>query len=92
MENIGVKDPKTGRLDIDRITTDISSSQRSKIFLIKEIVMELENKIGKQIPIEDVIKTAIEKGMKGSEAEEVIEKLKSSGDLFEPRRGLISRL
>jgi replicative DNA helicase Mcm len=88
---IGV-DPETGKIDIDRIVTGIPASQRNKIVIIKEIIAELENKIGKTIPIEDIIKEAADKDMEEDKVEEVIEKLKRSGDIFEPRRGFIQRI
>ncbi|MEM3126878.1 MAG: minichromosome maintenance protein MCM, partial [Candidatus Woesearchaeota archaeon] len=91
LQQVGV-DPETGKIDIDRITTGISTSQRSKIFTIKEIIVELENKIGKTIPLEDVVAAAKEKGIDEAELEEIIERLKRSGDIFEPRRNFISRI
>ena len=53
--------------------------------------MELENKIGKTVPIEDIVRESEEKGIKADKVDEAIEKLKRSGDLFEPRRGFIQR-
>ncbi len=85
-------DQETGKFDIDRISTGITASQRSKISQIREIINELEEKLGKTIPIEDVIKLASERGIDEHEVEETIEKLKRSGDLYEPRHGLISRI
>ena len=91
LSQIGI-DPETGKIDIDRITTGITASQRSKISTIREIIEELENSIGKNIPIEDIIKEAKEKGVPVDITEEVLEKLKRSGDLFEPKRGFIQRI
>ncbi|MEA3430452.1 MAG: minichromosome maintenance protein MCM [Nanoarchaeota archaeon] len=91
LSQVGI-DPETGKIDIDRISSGITSSQRNKIFTIKEIILELENKIGKTIPIEDIAKECGEKGISDSDVDEVIEKLKRSGDLFEPRRGFVSRI
>ncbi len=85
-------DKETGRIDIDRISTGIGASQRSKIFAIREIVQDLEAVHGKMIPSEDVIKAASEKGITENEAYEIIEKLKRQGDIYEPRRGFISRI
>ena len=85
-------DRETGKIDIDRISTGISSSERNKIVMIKEIISELENKLGKIIPIEDVIKDAGTKGIERSKVEETVEKLKRSGDIFEPRRGFVQRI
>ncbi len=91
LTQIGV-DPETGQIDIDRITTGITASQRSKIMTIKEIIDDLENTLGKTIPIEDILKEAKDKGVPEDQVEEVLEKLKRSGDIFEPRRGFIQRI
>ncbi|MBW3019239.1 minichromosome maintenance protein MCM [Candidatus Woesearchaeota archaeon] len=86
-------DEKTGTFDVDRIATNIPASSRNKIVQIKEIVADLEKATGaKMVPIDDIMKAADEKGMSESEAEEVIQKLKRSGDFFEPKRGFISRI
>jgi replicative DNA helicase Mcm len=85
-------DEETGTIDIDRIATSMPASQRNKIIAIKEILVDLENKIGKTIPLEDVVAAAKEKNFNEAEVEEVIQKLKNSGDIFEPRHGFISRI
>jgi replicative DNA helicase Mcm len=85
-------DPETGKIDIDRITTGVTTSQRAKIFNVKDIIVELENKIGKTIPIEDIIKECEARGIKEDDVEESLEKLKRSGDIFEPKVGFISRI
>jgi len=85
-------DKETGKIDIDKIATGISASQRTYIVLVKDIIVELENKLGKTIPIEDVIQEAKNRGVDSDTAEEVIEKLKRAGDIFEPRHGFISRI
>jgi len=91
LSQIGV-DPKTGKIDIDRIATGISASQRSSIMMVKEIIHELEAKLGKTIPIEDVQKEANERGIDSEAVEEAIEKLKRSGDIFEPKRGFVAKI
>ncbi|MFC1691564.1 minichromosome maintenance protein MCM [Nanoarchaeota archaeon] len=91
LAQIGV-DPETGKIDIDRISSGISASQRGKIFQMKELITELEDKIGKSIPTDDIIKAATDRGIPEEQAEESIEKLKRSGDIYEPRRGFISRI
>lgn len=89
---IGV-DPETGKIDIDRITTGVSATERSKIITIKEIIKDLEGKLGiKTIPIDDVMREASSKGLEEDKVEEAIEKLKRSGDLFEPKRGFLQRI
>jgi len=91
LKQIGL-DRETGKIDIDRITTGITATQRSNVMIIKEIISDLENKLGKTIPLDDIMKDASDKGMDSDKVEEIIEKLKRSGDLFEPRRGFIQRI
>ena len=85
-------DKETGKIDIDRIATGVSASSRNHISMLKEIMNDLEAKVGKTIPIEDVLNEARARGMEEDKVEEAIERLKRSGDLFEPRRGFLSKI
>ncbi len=91
LQQIGI-DPETGKMDIDRFTIGISTSQRNKIHVVKTIIADLENTLGKVIPVEDVVGAAEEKGLEASEIEDIIERLRRSGDVFEPKRGFIQRI
>ncbi len=92
LEQVGL-DPETGKIDIDRIMTGITTSERAKLVGVREIITELEKNLqNKVIPIEEIIRVAQEKGLKEELVLESIEKLKRSGDLFEPRKGHISRI
>tara|TARA_Y100000310_G_scaffold345857_1_gene471563 strand:+ start:12583 stop:17358 length:4776 start_codon:yes stop_codon:yes gene_type:complete len=85
-------DRETGKIDIDRIATGIGATERNYIIGVKEIIKELEAGFENSIPIEEIVKSAKEKGISSEKVDETIEKLKRSGDLFEPRRGHISKL
>tara|TARA_B100001971_G_scaffold215060_1_gene256934 strand:+ start:3689 stop:5722 length:2034 start_codon:yes stop_codon:yes gene_type:complete len=85
-------DKETGKIDIDRIATGISASQRSHISIVKEIISDLESKVGKTIPIDDIIEEAKSKDITEEKVEEVLEKLKRVGEVFEPRRGFLSKI
>ena len=85
-------DRETGKIDIDRIATGVSASTRSHILTVKEIINELESKIGKTIPIDDVVVAAKERDISEDKVEEILEKLKRVGEIFEPRHGFLSRI
>jgi replicative DNA helicase Mcm len=85
-------DKETGKIDIDRIATGIGASRRERIYTIKEIIKGLEAQVGKMVPQEDIQKAAQEKGISSSDVEEILEKLKREGDLYEPRFGFFSRV
>ncbi|HII66261.1 TPA: minichromosome maintenance protein MCM [Candidatus Woesearchaeota archaeon] len=85
-------DKETGKIDIDRIATGVGASQRNNILIVKEILNDLEARSGKTISIEDVVQEARTRGLDSEKVEEAIEKLRRTGDIFEPRRGFISKL
>ncbi len=85
-------DTETGKFDIDRITTGITASARTNISVIKEIITELEKVVGKTIPIDDIIREAEIKNVSADKTQEILDKLKRSGDLFSPRHGFISKI
>ena len=90
MKQVGY-DEETKSFDIDRITTGISASKRSKIIIVREAIERLVLKLGKQIPEEELIKE-IGTLVSPIELEEALNQLSKSGDIFKPRKGLIQRL
>ncbi|MBI3052187.1 hypothetical protein HYY74_07090 [Candidatus Woesearchaeota archaeon] len=84
-------DRKTGQIDIDRISTGIPASERSRIYAVRDIIKELESKIGNLIPVEDILKIALDKGIAETDVEQLIEKLKRDGDIYEPKPGFVRR-
>lgn len=90
LKEVGV-DLETGRFDIDKIESGITATQRNKIRIILELVSDLQAEAkDKTASIDDVLAAAEEEGI--TEAEEIINKLKRGGELFEPRTGFIRRV
>ena len=88
------KDAETGKIDVDRLSgSKLTVSQRSSISQIKEIINALEEQLNaKIIPVENIIAAAKEKNISPDKVEETLEKLRRSGDVFEPKKGFIQRL
>ncbi len=84
-------DEETKTFDIDKVTTGISSSKRSKIIVVKEIISMLESRLGKLIPMEELEK-AVEEKISKEELEDVLNQLYKSGEVFKPRKGFIQRI
>jgi len=91
MQAVGT-DPETGKFDIDRITTGITATQRSHISIMRQVIEDLTEKYGKVLPVQDVINNAVDTGMENSKAREILEALKSKGDIFEPKHGFIQKV
>ena len=83
-------DYESKTFDIDRITTGITSSDRNKIFSVRDTITKLENSLGKMIPIEEIEKE-LEGKLTKEEIEEALGKLNTQGDIFKPRRGYVGR-
>ncbi len=85
-------DPDTGKIDIDRAEGGVSSSKRSKIRIVMDALDELENTVGKNIPISDLISSLEEEGIDEHSAESIVREMKNKGMLFEPRSGYIQKI
>ena len=85
-------DEETGKIDIDRIGSGTSTSERNRFSTIRTIISNLEEEFGKHIPIEKIQNEAANKNIVEEKFDESINKLKRSGDISEVRRGFISRI
>ncbi|MBS3174334.1 ATP-binding protein [Candidatus Woesearchaeota archaeon] len=85
-------DPETGQIDIDRVSGGITASTRGAVLSIREIIYNFEAKGIKPVSIDEIMAEAASKGIEETKVEEAINHLKKSGDIFEPKRGFISRV
>jgi replicative DNA helicase Mcm len=83
-------DYESKTFDIDRGTGGMAASQRNKVFIVRDVITQLESRLGKMIPVEEIEKE-LEGKMSKDEIEEAITKLDISGVLFRPRRGYVGR-
>ena len=83
-------DYESRTLDIDKIGGRFTTSQRSKIFKVRDIIDELESKVGKMIPREELEKELGEELSK-SEIDDAITKLEINGVIFKPQKGYIQK-
>ena len=83
-------DEESQSFDIDKMTTGITSSKRGKILSVREAISQLESKIGKLIPLEEIQKV-LEGRITNMELEDALSQLAKSGDIFHPKKGFIQR-
>jgi replicative DNA helicase Mcm len=84
-------DYETKSFDIDRIGSRITSSQRSKIFMVRDLITELEGKIGKMIPIEEVEKE-LEGKLTKDEINDALIQLERESIIYKPKTGFIQKV
>ena len=90
LEKIGI-DPKTGELDIDRITTGVTASTRNQYKVIQQIIDRLE--IEKpEINYDDICAEAEKQKLNRNDVMKVLDKLKQEGIIFEPRKNIYKKL
>lgn len=82
-------DPDTGMIDVDRSEGAVTSAERSRIRIILDIIDEM-SATKKEILVEDIIKTAKKEDVE--DVEEILEKLKREGMLFEPSPGYVQKV
>lgn len=81
-------DYESKTFDIDRISGKFSSSQRSRIFTVKEAITALESKMGKMIPYEE-LENELEGKMSKDELDEIINRLIKDNEIYRPKKGYI---
>jgi len=81
-------DYESKSFDIDKISGKFSSAQRNKIMTVKEVIVALSSKLGKEIPVEEIEEELMEK-MTKEEIDDAIEKLITSGEIYRPKRGYV---
>jgi len=86
LKDIGV-DPETGQFDADVVETGTSKSQRDRIKNIKGLIADIEEEYQEGAPVDEVLDRAGEIGMDPGKAEGEIEKLRTKGEVYEPKQG-----
>jgi len=84
-------DYESKTFDIDRVSGRFSSSQRNKVFTVRDTITELEGRMGKLIPVEEIEKELEDKLTK-EEIDEAITKLDINGVIFRPKKGYVQRV
>ncbi|MEW6069110.1 MAG: minichromosome maintenance protein MCM [Candidatus Thermoplasmatota archaeon] len=80
-------DKETERFDIDKIVTGITASQRGRLMNIFDIVRDLASKDLEGASYQDILAGAAKVGIAESKVEEVIDRLKREGRIYERRPG-----
>ena len=84
-------DYESKTFDIDKITLGRTASQRNKVFIVRDLITELEDKMGKLIPIEEIEKEIKDKLTK-TELDDAINELVKNSIIFKPRRGYVQKM
>ena len=84
-------DYETKTFDIDKISSRFSSSQRGKVFTVRDVISDLANKVGELIPVEEIEKE-LEGKMSKEEITDAITELEKNSIIFKPRRGYVQKM
>lgn len=82
-------DRVTGKIDIDRLVSKMSASQRSSSDIIIKAIRDMEAEGTSTVNKDALIQRAVSMGLPRERAEEVIDKLLAEGILYSPREGKI---
>ncbi len=84
--NQTIKDPETGQLDSDIISTGMGKSQRERVKAVMQAILTLQGSNGNDVPLDLIVQTLEAEGLKKEFIEDAIKRLKSAGDLIETGR------
>jgi len=84
-------DRVTGKIDIDRLVSTMSASQRSSSDIILKAMKDIESEGSSVVSEEELITRVETMGLSRERAEEVIKKLLAEGILFNPSHGKLKR-
>ncbi len=92
LEQVGF-DEETGEIDIDKISGKIKSSQRNKIFIVRDTIYSLSKELGEaeSIPVEK-IEEKLEGKLSHEDIEDSIERLRREGTIFQPKKGFVQKV
>lgn len=83
-------DYESKTFDIDKIS-GMTTSKRNKVFIVRDIITQLENRLGKLIPIEEIEKE-LEGKLGKDEIEDAMVELIKNSIIYEPRSGYIQKV
>ncbi|MBN1896269.1 MAG: minichromosome maintenance protein MCM [Candidatus Aenigmarchaeota archaeon] len=84
-------DTETGEIDVDKSEGGTTFSERSKITKILNMIDELSGSSREIVPIGKLKDRASKDGIDSNEVEDIVDRLKRDGILFEPNPGYIQR-
>lgn len=88
LRKVGV-DPETGFLDADIIASGTTKSTRDRTKSVIDIIRDVSREQQGPAPRDAVLDRAEELGIERSKAEEIIDRMRRDGDVFEPRPGML---
>ena len=83
-------DYESKTFDIDKIS-GMTTSKRNKVFIVRDVITQLENKLGKLIPMEEIEKE-LEGKIEKDEIETAIVELIKNSIIYEPRSGYVQKI
>ncbi len=84
-------DTETGGIDVDKSEGGTTFSQRSKITRILNLIDQLSGGEREIVPLPKLRDMAAKEGIDTAEVDEIVERLKRDGTLFEPNPGYVQR-
>ena len=88
LRKVGV-DPETGFLDADIIASGTTKSTRDRTKSVIDLIRDVSRESQGPASREAVLDRAEELGIERAKAEEIIDRMRRDGDVFEPRPGML---
>lgn len=84
-------DVESGKIDIDRLESGVSSTKRRRISMLIEILERLQKELGsREVPIDDLRAEAEQQGIE--RIDEILDMLIREGTVFQPKPGFVRKV
>jgi len=67
-------------------------AERNKVHMVLDIICDLEKRLGKPIPTEEIVIEAEQQGIMIRDTQDILQRLRESGSIFEPKKGFTERI
>ena len=84
-------DYESKSLDIDKIYSDMTTSKRNKVLIVRETISSLKERLGELIPLDEIEKE-LEGKLSKDEIEYSINELIKNSVIYQPRQGYVQKL
>lgn len=87
LRQVGI-DNETGMIDVSRVTEKVPVSRRGKVEKLRDIIYQLSERLGKEIPYEEILRESEKLELKQWEVGDFLAELNRLGEIIEIRRGI----
>ncbi|MHA1616115.1 MAG: minichromosome maintenance protein MCM [Candidatus Njordarchaeales archaeon] len=81
------RDPYSGKIDIDIVSTGVSHTKRAKYLEVLDIIRDLQQEYPEGVPVKRIVEEAAKRNISEQFVMEILSREKARGSIYEPKPG-----